>query len=208
MSSPLFTKDILFAQRLLSSCGLYHAALDGKFGPGMKAAEDAFEALFVSYQKLWGTFGLRSESNIATLMPKMQVAARKILTLAKAKFPSWDVQVLSGTRTYSEQNALFGQRPKVTNARGGWSNHNFGIAIDVGIFVGGHYYTGRNAAEDRAYADLARVVKTEYGVKGKTPLVEWGGDWKSIHDAPHYQLITGKSVSECRALLEKGKPYA
>jgi peptidoglycan L-alanyl-D-glutamate endopeptidase CwlK len=208
MSSRLFTEDVLFTQRLLSSCGLYHGALDGKFGVGTKAAEDAFELLFLSNQKLFGMFDLRSEGNIATLMPKMQVAARKILALAKKQFPAWTVQVLSGTRTYAEQNVLFNQRPRVTKARGGQSNHNFGIAIDVGIFVNGHYYTGANAKEEKAYADLAKAVKAEYGPKGRTPLVEWGGDWKSIHDEPHYQLITGKSVSECRVALEAGKSYA
>jgi hypothetical protein len=32
----------------------------------------------------------------------------------------------------------------------GFSNHNFAIAWDVGIFVNGRYLTGRNAKEEEA----------------------------------------------------------
>lgn len=208
MSSPLFTKDVLFSQRLLAAAGLYHGALDGDFGPMTKAAEDAFDTLFVSYQQRYGVFDTRSEVNISTLLPKMQVAARKLMALAKAEFKTGTVQVLSGTRSYAEQNALFAKRPKVTNARGGQSNHNFGIAIDVGIFVNGKYYTGANRTEDKAYQDLAVLVKKNLGfAAGKERLLDWGGDWKSIVDMPHYELHTGKTVAQCRALLEAGKPY-
>lgn len=50
----------------------------------------------------------------------------------------------SGLRTYEEQNALYAQGRtapgnKVTNAKGGFSNHNFGIAFDIGIFEGAKY---------------------------------------------------------------------
>lgn len=211
MSSRLFTTDVLFTQRLLSSSGLYHGALDGDMGAATKAAEDAFEALFQTHAKTYGTFDLRSEGNIATLMPKAQVMARRLLKLAKEHFTVGQVQVLSGTRTYAEQDALFRQRPVVTRARGGQSNHNFGIAIDVGIFVGGKYYTGATRLQEKAYEDLAALVKPQLGfASAKNPadrLLDWGGDWHSIVDKPHYELHTGKSVAQCRALLEAGKPY-
>lgn len=208
MSSPLFTQDVLFTQRLLSSCGLYHGELDGDFGPITKKAEEDFEALYQAYKTQYGEFDSRSERNISTLLPKMQVAARKLMALAKAHFTVGQVQVLSGTRTYAEQNVLFAKRPKVTNARGGQSNHNFGIAIDIGIFVGGKYYTGETRAQEKTYDNLAALVKPALGfVSGKERLLDWGGDWKSIIDKPHYELHTGKTVSQCRALLEAGKPY-
>src|SRR5271170_5949113 len=41
-----------------------------------------------------------------------------------------DIRVVQGLRTFKEQNALFAQRPKVTNAPGGYSMHNFGLAVD------------------------------------------------------------------------------
>lgn len=205
MSSPLFKSDILFVQRLLSSAGLYQGQLDGKFNQALHDAEDAFDAFYVGGQQKYGSFDPRSEGVIATLLPKAQVLARRFMAnTAKAPFV---VKLLSGTRTYAEQNALYAQGRAtkgrvVTNAKGGQSNHNFGLAWDVGIFVNGDYYEGRNAREDKAYADLAALTKA-----GLPNLLEWGGDWNSIKDMPHYQLPTGRSVSAIAALLQAGKPY-
>src|SRR6266568_3689055 len=91
----------------------------------------------------------RSETNIATLLPEVQPYARVLVT--KATGTGITIKVISGTRTYPEQDALYEQgRSKpgkiVTNARGGHSNHNFGIAFDVGIFDGPKYI-----AESPAY---------------------------------------------------------
>lgn len=199
-------KDVLFFQRLLASCGLYKGALDGDYGPMTHAAEDAFNGLYTATKMQLGTFDPRSEAAIMTLLPKAQTAARKFMNLAKhgngvSPGVPFDVKLLSGTRTYAEQNQLFAQHPRVTNARGGQSNHNFGIAWDVGIFVNGQYYTGRTPAEEKAYDDLAHLIKPQM------PELEWGGGWHSIVDKPHYQMATGKTVSECRMLLEQGKPY-
>src|SRR5262249_35079960 len=111
------------------------------------------------------------------------------------------VRIISGTRTYAEQDALFKKRPKVTNARGGQSNHNFGIAWDIGIFDDGKYLGGDNRREDKAYTNLGAFIKE------RIRDLEWGGDWKTCVDKPHYQLATGKSVSQVRALLEIGAAY-
>jgi peptidoglycan LD-endopeptidase CwlK len=45
-------------------------------------------------------------------------------------------------------------------------------------------------------------------IKSEVPGLEWGGDWKTFKDKPHYQLATGKKVRQLRELLEKGKPYS
>jgi hypothetical protein len=42
-------------------------------------------------------------------------------------------------------------RGTVTGAKGGQSNHNFGIAWDVGIFDRKKYYEGNNKKEEQAY---------------------------------------------------------
>ena len=199
MSAPLFKTDILFAQRLLSSAGLYTATLDGKFNADLDKAELEFDNFFKETATTLGSFDPRSEGVIATLMPKAQVVARNFMKIAVTA--PFQVKMLSGTRTFAEQDVLFHQRPKVTKARGGQSNHNFGIAWDVGIFIDGKFLTGKNAKEDKAYADLA------VSIKANLPGIEWGGDFKSFKDAPHYQLATGKTVAQCLALLEKGKPY-
>lgn len=206
MSSPLFKTDVLFIQRILSSSGLYKGPLDGKFNQALHDAEVAFDAYNKASAARFGTFDSRSETAIATLVPKAQDAARQFLNASKL-FPAV-VKLLSGTRTYAEQNALFalGRTAKgrvVTNARGGSSNHNFGIAFDVGIFNKGAYNEGRTEQDDQQYIDLAKLIKQ------KLPgMLAWGGDWKTILDRPHYELPTGKTVAQCRVLLESGKAYA
>ena len=199
MSAPLFKDDILFTQRLLASCGLYHGDLDGKYGQKTQDALDAFDAFYTQTAEQLGKFDSRTENVISTLLPKAQMAARKCMNAAKGA--PFVVKLLSGTRSYAEQDLLFMKKPKVTNAKGGQSNHNFGIAWDVGIFVNGIYYEGKTAKEDKAYVDLAIMVKAA------VPGVEWGGDWRSFKDKPHYQLASGKTVAECRTLLEQGRAY-
>ena len=120
----------------------------------------------------------RSERNIATLLPQVQPLARALIESAAAIGIA--IKIISGTRTYDEQNALYEQgRTKpgriVTNARGGYSNHNFGIAFDIGVFEGGRYLD-----ESPAYKAV--------GALGMKLGLEWGGNWKTIQDEPHFQL--------------------
>lgn len=199
MSAPIFTTDILFTQRLLACAGLYHGNLDGRWGPLTHQAQDAFDEVYARTMVDLGSLDPRSEAVIMTLLPKAQIAARMWMKAAKSL--PFVVKLLSGTRSYAEQDHLYEQRPKVTNAKGGWSNHNFGIAWDAGIFADGDYYEGRTPEENRAYANLAKVTMAAVGG------IEAGIDWTSFKDAPHYQLKTGKSVSQVRALFEAGRQY-
>lgn len=130
----------------------------------------------------------RSETNIATLNPKVRPYARALVQQAAVQ--GITIKVISGTRTYAEQDALFAQRPKVTNARGGYSNHNFGIAFDIGVFKGASY-----VPESPLYKAVAAI--------GKSLGLEWGGDWKSIVDEPHYQLRPKWATSSESAMLSE-----
>lgn len=120
----------------------------------------------------------RSEKVIATLLPQIQPLARKLI--GKAAAAEITIEIISGLRTYAEQDELFAQgRTKpgkiVTKAQGGHSNHNFGIAFDIGVFENGRYIE-----ESRKYAGVGAI--------GKTLGLSWGGDWKSIQDEPHFEL--------------------
>jgi peptidoglycan L-alanyl-D-glutamate endopeptidase CwlK len=145
----------------------------------------------------------RSEQVIATLLPEVQPYARALIT--KAGGAGITIKVISGLRTYDEQNDLYAQgRTKpgkiVTNARGGYSNHNFGIAFDVGVFEGSKYLD-----ESPKYKAV--------GVLGMDLGLEWGGNWKTIQDEPHFQLrpkwATDPSekdmLAELRSRKESGK---
>ena len=139
----------------------------------------------------------RSQTTIATLHPHAQHLAAVLIRDAFAE--GIQIRIISGTRTYAEQDALYEQgRAKpgkiVTNARGGHSNHNFGLAFDIGIFAGSAY---------KPESPYYRVV----GILGKSLGLEWGGDWQSIHDEPHFQLrppwATGMTESEMLAGLRE-----
>ena len=213
MSAPLTKSAILFEQRLLACGGFYKGALDSLWGPKSEAAAQASLASYEALKKKYGALDLRSERNIATLLPKMQEKARIIMVeaLKWGKPKGLTCQVLSGTRSYAEQDAIYAQGRStkgniVTNARGGQSNHNFAIAIDLGLFRGMEYLTGMKsnkvsakqaALDSQAYIDLGKLI---------TGLVEidWGGNWKSTKDTPHYEYPTGLSISQKRAQFEKG----
>jgi peptidoglycan L-alanyl-D-glutamate endopeptidase CwlK len=115
-------------------------------------------------------------------------------------------------RTFAEQDALFAQgrsKPgkRVTNAKGGQSYHNYGLAIDIVLLVD----KDKNGTFETAAWDL----KTDFDGDKKADWMEvvqifkrygfeWGGDWKFV-DAPHFQKTFGKSIYELRALHTAGK---
>jgi peptidoglycan LD-endopeptidase CwlK len=196
MSARLSPEDVLFLQRLLKSAGLYQAKLDGIWGPKTDAAMAAFEQISRDLRQTHGELDSRSETQLVRLHPKAQEAAR--IFLGKVRAAGIEARIISGTRTYAEQDALFRQGrfgnpgPRVTNARGGQSNHNFGIAWDIGIFKDGRYLP-----ESPSYAKAADA--------GLTAGLEWGGNWVSIQDRPHYQLETGLPISAVREKFEQGQ---
>jgi peptidoglycan LD-endopeptidase CwlK len=207
MSLQLFKQDILFFQRVLSVSGFYSGPLNGKWNAETEAANIKFDSRSSEIRAQFGEFDKRTERNIETLIPPSQALARRFMQ--KAGGFAFPVRIISGTRTYAEQDALFAigrttqlNRSPVTKAKGGQSNHNFSIAWDVGIFSPqGEYFDGNTKSEQRAYADLATLIKSAI------PELEWGGDWTGFQDPPHYQVRTGKTTKEVRDLFEKGKPF-
>lgn len=156
--------------------------VDGKAGPQTWSA--IYERVVnkkVDVQKPLVTIDAvdsRSEKVIATLLPEVQPIAQALIQ--KSVEMGINIKIISGLRTYEEQDALYAQGRTtpgniVTNARGGHSNHNFGIAFDVGVFEGNKYLP-----ESTKY----KVV----GALGMDLGLEWGGNWKSIVDQPHFQL--------------------
>ena len=205
MSAPLFKNDILFLQRFLKVSGLYTGPLDGKFNDDVSKGEDNLAAEYDPLKNHLGSFDARSEGCIATLQPNAQRKAREFLA-ATAVLP-FAYKIISGTRTYAEQDGLFALgRTKsgkiVTKAKGGQSNHNFGIAWDVGIFDGATYFAGNTKKEDQAYVVLGQHILAQVGG------LEWGGNWVGFVDKPHYQLSTGKTEAVIRKLFESGTAFA
>lgn len=139
----------------------------------------------------------RSEKNIKTLDPAVQPLARQLIRKAVAQ--GINAKVISGSRTYAEQNELYAQgRSKpgqiVTKAKGGYSWHNFGLAFDIGIF---------SPDSKTYYGDSASYAVC--GEIGKELGLDWGGDWSSFQDEPHFQYNPkGYTLTEMRERKEKG----
>lgn len=196
----MFGNDVLFLQRLLKCIGFYTGGLDGDFGPLTDEALRRFEDETDRIADEEGRFDLRSEKNIMTLHPQAQVMARRFMAAAKADPRLSDAgvvaKIISGTRTYQEQAALFAlgrMRPGriVTNASAGRSNHNFGIAWDIGLFKGPNYL------QESPLYDVTGDLGRDLGL-------EWGGDWSSFVDKPHFQLKTLHTLAQVREKFESG----
>jgi peptidoglycan L-alanyl-D-glutamate endopeptidase CwlK len=198
MSAQLFGDDVVFLQRFLKCCGLYDGDLNGVWGSTTDSASSTFDATSEEIARELGTFDSRSERSIRTLQPKAQRAARAFLR--RVIDAGINARIISGTRTYIEQDALFRKgrfgdpSPIVTKARGGQSNHNFGIAWDIGVFESGAYL-----GSSPLYARAAEV--------GRVPGIEWGGDWVTFVDQPHYELSTGMSLKVVRVNFESGQVF-
>lgn len=118
-----------------------------------------------------------SEQRLSQVHPllKQKVEAMQA-TLA---FP---VRVVQGLRTFEEQNALFAQVPKVTNAPGGYSMHNFGLAVDCVPSLAGFDETYQPDWDGK---DAHYEAMVDAGIE--QGLVS-GAKWHSIVDYPHFQL--------------------
>jgi peptidoglycan L-alanyl-D-glutamate endopeptidase CwlK len=98
-------------------------------------------------------------------------------------------------RTFAEQDALYNQKPKVTKAKGGQSYHNYGLAVDIVLLLN----DGKSASWDTVtdfdgdgLADWQEAVYV-FGLFGW----DWGGNWKTFPDKPHFQKTFGLTISEC-----------
>lgn len=145
-------------------------------------------------------FDERTERNLATLDPEAQDKFRPFIEEAKKVAAAYGCEyiAISGNRSWKEQDELYSigrttqkHRKKVTNARGGQSNHNFRIALDFGVFRKGKYLDNDEpktaSSIHKAVAELAK----QFGI-------EWGGNWKSFKDEPHYEILTGLTLSQKR----------
>lgn len=133
----------------------------------------------------------------------------------KVRQEFWDtnelqLRVAQGFRTYAEQWAIFAQGRKkdhggqwvvfdkkkiVTQARGGESYHNFGLAIDSCV-MGDDPFLEKYSRDDRDF------LWSDYGRICRKFDFEWGGGWK-IPDRPHAQRTYGLSLSQLQMLYEE-----
>lgn len=118
----------------------------------------------------------RSEDNLKGVHSDLVKIVRRAYDKAKTK-PT----ITEGLRTVARQRQLVAKgASKTMNSR-----HITGHAIDVAFII------GKQVRWDwplyKAFADLMKASAKELGL-----VVEWGGDWKSFKDGPHFQLPFSK----------------
>lgn len=127
--------------------------------------------------------------DITQLHPILRQKVNELLKLCEKNGIS--IKVGECVRTVAEQDALYAQgrtKPgnRVTNAKGSSysSMHQWGIAFDFFLNMD---IDGDGSKSDDAFNNRTKMFN-KVGALGKSIGLEWGGDWKSIVDLPHFQL--------------------
>lgn len=133
---------------------------------------------------------------IKLLHPAVREEANRIYADICAAMPAGVVCRFTHTlRTNAEQDALYAiGRTKpgkiVTNAKGGQSYHNYGMAIDFVLIVNGQV----SWALDKNWAAVIAIFES-YGW-------ESGHRWK-FKDSPHVQKTFGKTIAQLAATKQQ-----
>lgn len=190
-------ENVKAIQRELTLRGYNSGYSDGWFGPATTKAVRTFQRNNRLYQnaivdprtrqKLFNpfpkvNFEYRQSSNaISSLNPYVASLARKFLKLTHDN--NLDVHITTAFRSWDEEDRLYAQGRTtpgsiVTNARGGDSYHNWGLAFDAAP-----YENGMISNDTKKYRKMGQL--------GQQVGLEWGGTFKSIIDLPHFQYTFG-----------------
>ena len=141
------------------------------------------------------TWDIHSDRRINTLHPLVRAKAKEFIIRAEKEL-GIKLRVVSALRTWAEQDKLYAQGRTtpgniVTKAKGGESLHNFGLAIDVVEIKNG------KAIWNNPNWNRIAQLGNEIGFN-------WGGDWKSFKDKPHFEIKFGRSLAQLQALYQTG----
>jgi peptidoglycan LD-endopeptidase CwlK len=108
------------------------------------------------------------------------------------------VVITDGFRSAVEQDQLYKKGRStdgniVTNAKGGESYHNYGLAIDFALKT-----SSGNVIWDMNY-DGNRNGRSDWNevvAMAKKLGFQWGGDWKKFKDYPHLQMDFGLTLAD------------
>jgi peptidoglycan L-alanyl-D-glutamate endopeptidase CwlK len=151
---------------------------------------------------------IENAKQIASLHPKLRAEAAKALAEAQATLTGAGEEILitEGLRTFAKSDDLYAQGrtkpgPIVSNAKGGQSIHNYGLAIDFVISINGVPKWKIDADWDNDkindWTEVVNVFK-KYGWI-------WGGNWNSIKDYPHFEKTFGETWHTLLAKKQAGK---
>ncbi len=108
------------------------------------------------------------------------------------------VVITDGFRSFEDQDRLYetGRTIEgniVTNAKGGESYHNYGLAIDFALETpsGDVVWDMKYDRNENGKADWNEVVKI-----AKALGFQWGGDWENFKDYPHLEMDFGLTIAD------------
>ena len=140
-----------------------------------------------------------SEQRLSEVYPGLADKVRQMATQLESE--GTDIRVTQSLRTMAEQEALYAQGRTapgrvVTEARAGYSWHNFGLAVDIAPF------TPQGVDWNTSHPVWKRAVAV-----GESLGLVAGAAFRTFPDWPHFQL-TGRFPAtpsdECRAIFAAG----
>ena len=136
-----------------------------------------------------------SEARLQKLHPALVAALRRVVADLAAQ--GITIELVQGLRTFEQQDALYAKgrtQPGqiVTRAKGGESNHNYGLAADLCPFT-----------NDTPDWNAPMAVWAAIGVAAAAHGLEWGGAWKKFIDKPHVELPS-MTVKDCLTCFRDG----
>lgn len=174
--------------------------------------------IYYIYSQIHRSMDKLSVQRIQTGHPDIRVLALKVLTEIEIELTGRSkVRFTYVLRTFKEQQDLYNlgrtvvnpdgkskSKPMgniVTNAKAGQSIHNYGLAIDFALII-----DGKDASWDSSkdwdgdkitdWQEVVRIFKRNGW--------EWGGDWKTFKDEPHFQYDFGYSWQQLQAKWNAG----
>lgn len=125
-----------------------------------------------------------SESKLKKVHPDLVRVVRRTAKLIKDK--SFGFIITCGVRTVEEQKKLLkAGATRTMNSRHIPGKDGYSKAVDFAVTI-----DGKVKWDWPLYAKLSGIVKE--AAKLEKVQIEWGGDWKSFKDGPHYQLPKSK----------------
>ncbi|MGW7159880.1 M15 family metallopeptidase [Paenibacillus taichungensis] len=163
--------------------------------------------IYVWLQQKGDTYDIWPRTNVQEAVPitglHPVVAESEKLLVRKAARRGIEVVITHDFRSIDEQDALYNQGRSlsgniVTNAKGGESYHNYGLAIDFALRTpeGDVVWDMERDDNGNGKPDWLEVVEL-----AKELGFTWGGDWANFPDYPHLQMDFGLSIND----LKRGK---
>ena len=130
-----------------------------------------------------------TQTRIAKLYPTVRAEVTEIIHKCDiALTGKAEIRITQGLRTFADQDALYKQGrttpgKKIANSKAGQSIHNYGFAVDICLKIDGKtasWDTAKDWDNDQV-ADWYECVK----IFAKH-VWEWGGNWKTFKDLPHF----------------------